>query len=303
MARLESRPRNRPRWGTFSKGFPPFPSFLRSSLFFGTKVTSRIYDLAVDQGNTRSFSIRRNDSGKAPVKHGLLLFRTRISPFSFSLLLLSQDISKKKKMSYPSISKLIKNFQFSPHFDDRFETGNDSTRYFSGERNTVHWKGKHSRISECIFVPYSTFIYTYPPLQFKSAHYTLRDFLFEMVIRWNKLRRSHVSHRTTRKINFIPGPEKHRWNLIRRVRNQSSRNGCRFDPESCYLQSSFTPFSWSYTRTSKGIALPDATKNRWTKATITTERSVWRRSTNRPRFTRICPGLGFSRGRRVRSYA
>lgn len=122
MARLESRPRNRPRWGTFSKGFPPFPSFLRSSLFFGTKVTSRIYDLAVDQGNTRSFSIRRNDSGKAPVKHGLLLFRTRISPFSFSLLLLSQDISKKKKMSYPSISKLIKNFQFSPHFDDRFET-------------------------------------------------------------------------------------------------------------------------------------------------------------------------------------
>lgn len=169
-------------------------------------------------------------------------------------------------MSYPSISKLIKNFQFSPHFDDRFETGNDSTRYFSGERNTVHWKGKHSRISECIFVPYSTFIYTYPPLQFKSAHYTLRDFLFEMVIRWNKLRRSHVSHRMTRRINFIPGPEKHRWNLIRRVRNQSSRNGCRFDPESCYLQSSFTPFSWSYTRTSKGIRFARCNKESMDKS-------------------------------------
>lgn len=61
-------------------------------------------------------------AGTTVEKHGLLLFRTRNSPFSFSLLLLSQDISKKKKMSYPSISKLIKNFQFSPHFDDRFET-------------------------------------------------------------------------------------------------------------------------------------------------------------------------------------
>lgn len=67
-------------------------------------------------------------------------------------------------------------------------------------------------------------------------------------------------------INFIPGPEKHRWNLIRRVRNQSSRNGCRFDPESCYLQSSFTPFSWSYTRTSKGIRFARCNKESMDKS-------------------------------------
>lgn len=49
----------------------------------------------------------------------------------------------------------------------------------------VHWKSKYSRISECIFVLYSTysFIYIYPSLRFKPAHYTLRDFLFELVIR------------------------------------------------------------------------------------------------------------------------
>lgn len=139
MARLESRPRNRPRWGTFSKGFPPFPSFLRSSLFFGTKVTSRIYDLAVDQGNTRSFSIRRNDSGKAPVKHGLLLFRTRNSPFSFSLLLLSQDVSKKKRWAihlFPNWSRIF-NFPLTSMIASKPPyCGNDSTRYFSGERNT-----------------------------------------------------------------------------------------------------------------------------------------------------------------------
>lgn len=35
-------------------------------------------------------------AGTTVEKHGLLLFRTRNSPFSFSLLLLSQDISKKK---------------------------------------------------------------------------------------------------------------------------------------------------------------------------------------------------------------
>lgn len=37
--------------------------------------------------------------------------------------------------------------------------------YFSGERNTLHWKGKHSRISECVFLfpiqPIAIYIYIY----------------------------------------------------------------------------------------------------------------------------------------------
>lgn len=48
----------------------------------------------------------------------------------------------------------------------------------------VHWKSKHSRISECIFVLYSTysFIYIYTSAV-QTCSYTLRDFLFELVIR------------------------------------------------------------------------------------------------------------------------
>lgn len=84
LTRRPSRRNSRQVKVLFPKDPHVFHLSSRHFSFLRTKATSRIYDLAVDRGNTRSFSIRRNDVEKK--RRRLFLSAVRFFFFFFLYL-------------------------------------------------------------------------------------------------------------------------------------------------------------------------------------------------------------------------